>query len=233
MTGIEYKTVATEIKADGDDGVVEGYYSVFGNVDDGYDVTHRGAFEESIRERAGRVKVFMAHDWDRMIAPPPEVLREDEHGLFARYTCVLDSFWGKEAWSLIKAGAMTEGSYGYQAVDYDWDDHYIRHLRKVNLIEVSPVPLGMNPLTAIGAVKSGRSKPDELLMALDACLKSARDQAFLVTLEKGRRDGVLGHLDALADAIRALNAGEPGEKAAVDYASRFAMAERSLALVAA
>ena len=141
MAELEYKSAPLEIKADGDAGVVEGLFSIFGNVDDGGDITHKGAFSKTISERGNRVKVFFMHIWDRLIAPPPEILKETEAGLFAKMTLVLDSFWGKEAWTLIKAGAMTEGSFGFEPVKFDYGEDGVRNLREVKLFEISPVPL--------------------------------------------------------------------------------------------
>lgn len=153
---MEYKLAPTEFKAQGDQGEYEGYFSVIGNIDDGDDIIEPGAFRKTIAERGNRVRVFYAHDWDKLIGPPPRVLREDEHGLFAAGKLTLESFWGKEAWVLMKDNALVEGSIGYQPVKFDFDEvdgRTVRHLREVKLFEISPVPLGMNALTQVRAVK--------------------------------------------------------------------------------
>jgi len=159
MPEMEYKIAPTEFKAVGDLGQYEGYFSVIGNLDDGNDIIEPGAFLKTIGERGKRVKVFYAHDWTKLIGPPPTTLREDSHGLFAAGQLVLDSFWGKEAWALMKANALTEGSIGYEAVKFEFENAgsigpMIRHLKEVRLFEISPVPLGMNALTEIRAVKA-------------------------------------------------------------------------------
>ncbi len=151
---MEYKVMPTEFKTGSEEGVYEGYFAVFENVDDGGDVIHRGAFKKTLQERGRRVKVFYAHDWTRLIGPPPEVLQEDERGLYAKGRLTLDSFWGREVWALMRDGALTEGSIGYQAVKFDFDEDGVRHLREVKLFEISPVPLGMNALTEVRAVKA-------------------------------------------------------------------------------
>lgn len=157
MSDMEYKSTAVEFKATGDEGQYEGHFSVFGNVDEGGDVVHPGAFAKTIAESGKRVKVFYAHDWLKLIGPPPATLQEDSLGLFAAGRLTLGSFWGREAWALMKDGALTEGSFGYEAVKFDFDDRHernIRNLREVRLIEISPVPLGMNALTELRAVKA-------------------------------------------------------------------------------
>ncbi len=158
MEELEYKAAPTEFKATGDAGEYEGYFSILGNLDDGGDIIEPGAFGKTIQERANRIKVFYAHDWEKLIGPPPTVLREDARGLYAAGRLTLKSFWGSEVWALMKDGALTEGSIGYRPVKFDFEtregmDWPIRHLREVMLFEVSPVPLGMNALTSVRAVK--------------------------------------------------------------------------------
>jgi len=150
----EFKSSPTEFKSEGDQGEFEGHFSIFGNVDDAGDISHPGMFIKTIRERGRRVKLFYAHDWNKLIGPPPKTLQEDTVGLFAAARLTLDSLWGKEAWVLMKDGALTEGSFGYSAVKYDYDENAVRHLREVKLFELSPVPLGANPLTELRAIKS-------------------------------------------------------------------------------
>jgi HK97 family phage prohead protease len=112
-------------------------------------------FLKTIQERGKRVKVFYAHDWDKLLGPAPSVLNEDAVGLFAAGRLTLDSFWaGEVAWPLMKDGALTEGSFGYETIKADYADDHVRHLREVKLYEISPVPLGMNPLTQLNAIKS-------------------------------------------------------------------------------
>ncbi len=155
---MEFKACPIEFKATGDQGQYEGHFSIFGNLDDGGDVMHEGAFTKTIAERAARVKVFYMHDWQKLIGPAPATLKEDSMGLLAAGRLTLGSFWGNETWQLMKDGALNEGSIGYEAVKWDMEEvpngWPIRHLREVRLYEISPVPLGMNALTQIRAVKA-------------------------------------------------------------------------------
>jgi HK97 family phage prohead protease len=229
---MEYKSASVEFKATGDEGQYEGHFSIFGNVDDGCDVAHEGMFLKTISERSKRVKVFYAHDWSKLIGPPPAVLQEDKVGLFASGRLTLDSFWGKEAWALMRDGALTEGSFGYEAVKFDFEDlpgdmnyrRTVRHLREVKLYEISPVPLGMNALTEIRAVKAailksnnpqsanpqssdGSNNPDEMLVksylekwnALVAEMKEGR------VLSTASREKVSNAISAMEGAMAALN----------------------------
>ncbi len=211
---MEYKTVQTEFKAGEEDGQYEGHFSVFGNIDDGEDIMHAGAFAKTIAERRNRIKVFYAHDWEKLIGPPPAELREDDIGLFAKGRLTLGSFWGREVNALMRDEALTEGSIGFETIKFDYDESGLRNLREVKLYEISPVPLGMNPLTSIRAVKSGRIGENEFSQALSAITDAIQRGQFLISAEKSQLQMVKGHVDALTDAIaEKLAAAEPDRAA--------------------
>lgn len=199
---MDYKTAATEFKAAGDMGEYEGYFSVFGNVDDGGDIIHQGAFAKTIQERGNRIKVFFGHDWTKLIGPPPTLLQEDTRGLYAKGKLTLDSFWGKEAWALMRDNALTEGSIGYEAIKAD-NGQGVRNIREIKLYEISPVPLGMNPLTAIRAVKSGALNPD---VAFDAIITITEEIKAGRVLSSANTDKVRNAQSALEAALEALSA---------------------------
>ena len=214
MIEMEYKSTAVEFKATGNDGAYEGHFSIFGNVDDGSDIAHPGMFQKTILERARRVKVFYAHDWNKLIGPPPKVLHEDSVGLFAGGRLTLDSFWGREAWALMKDGALTEGSFGYETVKFDFENQpgiNVRNLREVKLYEISPVPLGMNALTEIRAVKAAMMKTSG--QSDEAMLKAYVEKwnAFILEMKEGRvlstssKEKVVNAISAMEGAMDALN----------------------------
>lgn len=190
---MEYKAVPVEFKAGKNEGEYEGYFSIFGNVDDGMDVMMPGAFTKTLQERKKRIKVFYAHDWQKLIGPPPSEIFEDSKGLYAKGRLTLGSFWGKEVWELMKDDALTEGSIGFQTVkaDYSGNDG-ARRLHEVKLYEISPVPLGMNPLTEIQAIKS--------LRGTDPARYLATVHALLAELKAGAR-----HSKADVDALNAIH----------------------------
>lgn len=222
MSDMEYKSTAVEFKATGNEGQYEGHFAIFGNVDDGYDVSHAGMFQKTITERGKRVKVFYAHDWNKLIGPPPTVLQEDAVGLFAGGRLTLGSFWGKEAWALMKDGALTEGSFGYEAVKFDFENMpggmNVRNLREVKLYEISPVPLGMNALTEIRAVKAALMKnSNQSSVNSDqsdgAIVKAYAEKwnAFIAEMKEGRvlstanKEKVTNAISAMEGAMEALN----------------------------
>lgn len=230
---MEYKTVPLEIKAVGDEGIVEGHYSIFGNIDDGGDVSHPGSFSKTIQERGSRVKVFRFHDWSIPVGPAGgsfnggngNLLQEDGTGLFARYKISRDSFWGKDTWVLIKDQVVSEGSYGYEVVKADFDEDGARHLREQKLYEISPVPLGMNPLTTINAVKAGAMNPK---MAFDAFLAIAEEIKAGRVLSSANVDKVRSALTAVESLAEVLNELLAAAEPEPDKAAYSALLERRL-----
>lgn len=215
---MEYKSAKAEFKASStDEGRYEGYFAIIGNLDDGKDIIDQGAFNKTLLERASRIKVFFGHDWSKLIGPPPETIREDATGLYAQGKLTLDSMWGKEAWALMKDQALTEGSIGYDPVRVEfqkddgspvgnaaeaaWRDDVIRRIKELTLYEISPVPLGMNPLTSVRAVKGldGLRDYAEMMRRLTTDLKEGR------VLSAASKEKVRGAVDAMKAAMDALN----------------------------
>ena len=157
---MEYKAVSAEYKAKGDKGEFEGYFSVFNNVDDGGDIIRPGAFKKTIAERGKRIKPYYMHDIAKLLGPAPDVLEEDSTGLLAKGRLTLGNSWARDVWELIKDDALEEGSIGYIPIydKTDWVDG-VRIMKEIELWEYSFVPLGMNALTSVQAVKSLRLDP--------------------------------------------------------------------------
>lgn len=150
---LEYKSGSAEYKAEGDTGEFEGYFAITGNVDDGGDVIEPGAFKKTLAETGDRVKLFYQHDPKLLIGVPTHI-EEDSRGLFVKGRLVLESFWGHEAWVLMKANALKEGSIGYNSIPARTQfKNGHRHMSEIILHEASPVSIGMNSATSIRALK--------------------------------------------------------------------------------
>ena len=217
--GMQYKATDAEFKADGDEGIFEGHFSIFGNVDEGGDIVEPGAFEKTIAENGHRVKTFFAHDWMKLIAGPLIQLLEDRKGLFAKGKLILESLWGKEAWVLMKAGALTEGSFGYRVIEDEVtaleNGGSVRRLKELKLLEISPVPLGMNPQTSVAAVKqllqqglpldqlqqTGLDPLDLLAKNLDSMAMLIEQRDLLITADPIKAKEAAGRLKSLSDGL--------------------------------
>lgn len=224
---MEYKAIEIETKEIGEDGrTVTGFAAVFGNIDSGYDRIHKGAFKKTLKESGGRVKHLWQHDMSQPPIATVKELREvgrdelpdsvtkawpDATGGLLVVRKYLDTPRGNEILRGIEAGAISEMSFAYDPLKYDFepdkDGMQIRNLRELRLWETSDVVWGMNAATV--ASKS----VDYRIEQLDGLLKDLRDTADL----DGKAGRVLSarNLNRLRDALTVLSeilaAAEPQE----------------------
>lgn len=97
------------------DGRVSGYATLFDHVDDAGDRIATGAFADTLRRRAGGVKFLWQHDPATPIGVWDE-LREDARGLRVSGRLILESAAGREAATLLAAGALDGLSIGFRTV---------------------------------------------------------------------------------------------------------------------
>lgn len=158
----EYLEVKTDIKMfmeddeDKDQGTFEGYASVFENRDLGNDIIKRGAFTKSVRKRKAKgVKMLYQHKSDMPIGVFDEI-KEDDHGLYVKGRLALKTTAGRDAYELLKMGALDAMSIGFRAnqkeISYDKRTK-ARQIGEVDLLEVSLVTFPMNPQAQIRSVK--------------------------------------------------------------------------------
>jgi Escherichia/Staphylococcus phage prohead protease len=152
---LTYKAVGfqlEELKSRGDDGwSFSGYASTFGNIDEGGDVVLRGAFTDSVARRVPRL--LWQHD---MHEPIGKVLglKEDDHGLHGDFL-ISRTTRGRDAYQLLKDGAIDSMSIGYIPEEQEFDEQYnVRKLKSVDLLEISLVSIPMNEEARVTAVKA-------------------------------------------------------------------------------
>jgi uncharacterized protein len=135
----------------------EGYGSIFGNVDLGYDIVVKGAFKQSLKEHSANKTMplmFWMHQPDQV----PGLwhhMEEDSKGLFVAGELVETSL-GKDVDILLEKKAVRGMSIGYQTIDADYKDDGVRLLKQVKLHEVSIVSMAMNPLAQVESLKAAR-----------------------------------------------------------------------------
>lgn len=152
----EIKRLSFKMDAyDEEQGVFEGYASVFGNIDDGNDVIEPGAFTKTIAEgmSSRRIKLLALHQDSWLPIGVPLELREDSNGLWIKGK-ISDTTMGRDIKILLKDGVLTEMSIGYDPVVFDIDENGVRHLKEVRLWEVSLVTWAMNPLAIVTDYKA-------------------------------------------------------------------------------
>lgn len=172
------KNAQFELKELNEDGTFTGYASVFGVVDLGLDVIHKGAFKKTLQERKN-VRMLWQHDQHQPIGVYTKVA-EDDHGLMVEGKIALDVQKGKEAYSLLKMGAMDGMSIGYSVVKDEMDNTTgIRNIKELKLYEVSLVTFPMNTSSTVTAVKSATDDLDaeqmEKLIKYAASLRSDQE----------------------------------------------------------
>jgi HK97 family phage prohead protease len=149
---MEYKIL--EFKTDTQkEGVFRGYASVFDEIDVYNDRIVRGAFRKSLGQFMP--KMLWQHDQDQVIGVWSK-LSEDQKGLCVEGRLLLEVEKAREAYALLKEGALDGLSIGYQvkqALKGQRRDA-TRLLTEVDLFEISLVTFPANALARISFVKS-------------------------------------------------------------------------------
>lgn len=154
--------VPVEIKSVSDKGLVEGYASVFGNVDLGGDVISKDApFKEYVKNAEGKVLHLFQHDSAGYTpsAGLPIGLAEVEQnskGLkFASQLVLDDPFVKERVLPHFKARTLTGMSIGYDVMPGGAKvlESGVRELNALKLWEISSVTFGMNPKASMDSVK--------------------------------------------------------------------------------
>lgn len=156
--GVRILTGPSVIKdVDAKQGIVVSYPSTFGVVDSGKERVNKGAFTRTINawgpDGKKRTKVLFNHEpWS--IIGRPQVLREDDYGLYAE-SKIVPTTLGKDVLMLIEEGVITEQSIGFTPVKTEKsEEDGILDIKEVKLYEYSFLAWGMNQETPILGVKT-------------------------------------------------------------------------------
>jgi HK97 family phage prohead protease len=136
------------------------------NEDLGGDVIHQGAFKRTLDAwRASKSKIIPlidlhGHDSVRRVVGKLISAGETGEGLECVFE-VIDGPDGDEIWRRVKGGFVNGLSIGYRAIKWEieegesgeWWDR-IRHLKEIELEEISVVIWGMNPEALIDSMKA-------------------------------------------------------------------------------
>lgn len=135
-------------------GIFAGYGAVTGNLDDGGDIIEPGAFAETLKDWS-RVKIMLQHNYELLPLGAPIDLGEDEHGLRV-VAKISDTSTGRDVKTLIRDGVVKELSIGYDIPPggFNIDEHGIRHLTQIELLEISVVTWAMNDQALITDFKA-------------------------------------------------------------------------------
>lgn len=164
-------TCALQLKSLSEEGRFAGYASVFDVVDSQNDIILRGAFSKTLRDRTAKVKLLWQHQMDEPIGVLERIF-EDDRGLYVEGRLLLSVARAREAYDLVKAGALEGMSIGYTPVTYHFEPETgVRRIQEVALWEVSLVTFPANTHAGITVVKSGEQP---LLLELAEAIERAR-----------------------------------------------------------
>lgn len=148
-----------EVKSIDAQGRFAGYASVFEVVDNQRDVMSKGAFTRTLNGRVHEIKLLWQHAQDEPIGVFDRMF-EDARGLYVEGLLLLDVQRGREAHSLLKAGAISGLSIGYSPVRYTIDAQSgVRRLAEVELWEVSLVTFPANEAAGVTVIKQMGARP--------------------------------------------------------------------------
>lgn len=160
-----------DVKSLGEDGRFAGYASVFDLIDRQRDVLMKGAFLSTLKGRVGEIKLL----WQHNMAEPIGVFTamfEDARGLYVEGRLLLEVARAREAYALLKAGALGGLSIGYSPLRYTIDpDTAVRKISEVELWEVSLVTFPANEAAGVTVIKSD-----------DSAWRSAQQNGQLIAL---------------------------------------------------
>ena len=154
----------TLIKSADDTGTISGYFSTYDRIPDSYgDVIAKGAFTETIQKRKESGHPFPLcwnHDLNQIVGSiDPEDIIDDDHGPHMDAS-FFNGPLAQEKREIVKSGVVYQFSFAYEILDAGpvtlEDGTKANELRKLELFEVSIVPVPANPRAEVTDIKAGR-----------------------------------------------------------------------------
>lgn len=180
-----------EMKADEDAGTISGFFSTYDRIPDSYgDIIAPGAFTDTLkaREESGhKFPLCWNHDLNQIIGQVDEVADMEKGPHFT--ASFFDTPLAQEKRAIVKSGVVFQFSFAYDVLEAEPvvldGGTKANELRKLDLFEVSIVPIPANQRAVMTDIKAGRrnSKKDE---------DAIREAIALL-------EGVLGELDGVDD----------------------------------
>lgn len=221
-------------------GTFEAIVSVFGNRDKGGDVVKLGAFADSIaewRKSGDPIPVIFSHAWGDLhahigVADPqdvkelepgdpqlPEAIRENG-GLYAK--AALDvgepQSYASRVWQLLERRSLKQFSFAYNVVDgseVTENEASVYELRKLDLLELGPTLIGMNPATELLSAKALRETP-----VLDLLEFEPADGAGAKGITEASARELVDAIRSMPAEIAAIIAGESPQTRSADGSGR-------------
>ena len=157
-------------KSEGDAGTISGYFSTYDRIPDSYgDVIAKGAFTETIQKRKESGHPFPLcwnHDMNLIIGSvDPDNIKDTEKGPLMTAS-FFNTPLAQEKREIVKSGVVFQFSFAYDVLEAGpvelENGVKANELRKLDLFEVSIVPIPANQNAVMTDVKAGKrnSKKD-------------------------------------------------------------------------
>jgi uncharacterized protein len=160
LKSLDLKSLDLELKAEGEEGEFTGYGSVFEVVDSQGDKIAKGAFTKSLMSRMP--KMLWQHDMGEPIGKWTEA-REDAKGLYLRGKLSLGVARARDAYALMKDGALEGLSIGFRVPSGGMArEGNMRLLKEIDLWEVSLVTIPALSVAMVDGIKSGEFTEEDL-----------------------------------------------------------------------
>ncbi len=156
---MEYKHKEFQMKSVGESGSISGYFSTYDRIPDSYgDVIAPGAFTDTIKSREDSGHPFPLcwnHDLDQIIGKVDSIEDTEKGPLMT--ASFFDTPLAQEKRAIVQSGVVYQFSFAYDILDQGpAEDIKANELRKLDLFEVSVVPIPANQNAVVTDVKSGR-----------------------------------------------------------------------------
>jgi hypothetical protein len=186
-----------EIKGIDEKGKFSGYGAVFGNVDHGNDIIVKGAFAKTLAEHKAK-GIMPVMPWDHKLSDTIgdwTRMEEDVKGLYVEGELWLGNGIqnAERAYKMMKGTGSKGLSVGFITKQSDRDSKGRRLLQEMELLEISPTPIPMNPEATVMRVKSAGGVLDprtlERLLRDEVGLSSREAKALMSGGYKALNDG--------------------------------------------
>ena len=188
-----------------EDGVIEGYASVFGGVDSYGDTIEPNAYDNVISE-GQKPLMFYQHDrWGVPIGKWEE-LSVDSKGLKVKGRLNLELKEAQDVYSALKFGSLDGMSIGFRLRDrdYEYDDNDVCHIKNISeLLEISIVNFPADKSARVMGVKADPEDLEELKDIRD-CERYLRDLGIskkmaqsIISVIKAKKNSVSDSRDGI------------------------------------
>ena len=161
------------------------------------------------RKKPHQIKLLYQHKTDMPIGVFEEI-KEDQQGLYVKGKLALQTQAGKEAYELMKMGALDGLSIGFKVnpdqVSYDKRSRR-RMIKEVDLMEISLVTFPMNPKATVRSVKASEISIREWENGLRDAFQLSRSEAKVAAgaITKSFEDKQREVVDSNTELVEAIN----------------------------